>query len=206
MLESLTDFVSSSPLTYLGVFLLVAGDALLPVFPGESSVVAAAVLAADGELVVWLVFLAAFAGAFAGDLAMYGIGRWAGTRLVARYASEGSRAERVAWAQDLLERRGVALIVAAQFVPGGRNVIMLSAGTLRYPLRRFLAAEALGAALWGAFQTAIGYFGGRIFDSTLTALIVSLGIAFAIGGLIEGVSRLRRRRSARARAASGSAA
>jgi membrane-associated protein len=83
---------------------------------------------------------------------------------------------------------------------------MFSAGTLHYPLRRFVAAEALGAALWAAFQTAIGYFGGRLFDNTLTALIVSLGIAFAIGGLIEGVSRLRRRRSARARAASESAA
>jgi membrane protein DedA with SNARE-associated domain len=182
------------------VGLLVAGDAIVPVFPGESAVVAAAVLAADGELMVWLVLLAAFAGAFVGDLVMYGIGRWAGTRLVRRYASEGDRAERVQWARGLLERRGVALIVAAQFVPGGRNVIMFSAGTLHYPLRRFVAAEALGAALWAAFQTAIGYFGGRLFDSTLTALLVSLGIAFAIAGLIELVDWLRR--SARARAAS----
>jgi membrane protein DedA with SNARE-associated domain len=200
VLESLTDFVSGSPLTYLLVGLLVAGDAIVPVFPGESAVVAAAVLAADGELMVWLVLLAAFAGAFVGDLVMYGIGRWAGTRLVRRYASEGDRAERVQWARGLLERRGVALIVAAQFVPGGRNVIMFSAGTLHYPLRRFVAAEALGAALWAAFQTAIGYFGGRLFDSTLTALLVSLGIAFAIAGLIELVDWLRR--SARARAAS----
>lgn len=203
MLESLTDFVTGSPLTYVLVWLLVAGDAIVPVFPGESAVVAAAVLAADGELIVWLVLLAAFAGAFVGDLAMYGVGRWAGTRLVRRYASEGQRAERVRWAQGLLERRGVALIVAAQFVPGGRNVIMFAAGTLHYPLRRFVAAEALGAALWAAFQTSIGYFGGRLFDSTLTALLVSLGVAFAVAGLIELVDRLRR--SARARAASGSA-
>ena len=203
MLESLTDFISGSPLSYVLVGLLVAGDALIPLFPGESSVVAAGVLAADGELIVWLVLLAAFAGAFVGDLVMYGLGRWAGTRLVRRYASEGKRAERVRWAQGLLERRGVALIVAAQFVPGGRNVVMFSAGTLRFPLRRFIAAEALGAALWATFQTAIGYFGGRLFDSTTTSLVVSLGVAFAIAGLIELVDRLRR--SARARAASGSA-
>ncbi len=203
MLESLTDFISGSPLSYVLVGLLVAGDALIPLFPGESSVVAAGVLAADGELIVWLVLLAAFAGAFVGDLVAYGLGRWAGTRLVRRYASEGKRAERVRWAQGLLERRGVALIVAAQFVPGGRNVVMFSAGTLRFPLRRFIAAEALGAALWATFQTAIGYFGGRLFDSTTTSLVVSLGVAFAIAGLIELVDRLRR--SARARAASGRA-
>ncbi len=203
MLETLTDLISDSPLTYGLVALLVAGDAIIPVFPGESGVVAAAVLAADGELMVWLVLAAAFVGAFVGDFAMYGIGRWAGTRLVRRYASEGDRAERVRWARGLLERRGTALIVAAQFIPGGRNVVMFSAGTLHYPLRRFVAAEALGAALWASFQTAIGYFGGRIFDSTLTSLLVSLGIAFAVAGLIELVDRLRR--SARARAASGSA-
>jgi membrane protein DedA with SNARE-associated domain len=202
MLESLTDVLSGSPLTYALVALLVAGDAIVPVFPGESAVVAAAVLAADGELMVWLILLAAFAGAFVGDLIMYGLGRWAGARLLRRFASEGSRAERVRWARDLLMRRGMALVAAAQFVPGGRNVIMLSAGALHYPLRRFLAAEAVGAALWAAFQTAIGYFGGRLFDDTLTSLLVSLGIAFAIGGLIELADRLMR--SARARAASGS--
>jgi membrane protein DedA with SNARE-associated domain len=134
VLETLTDFISDSPLTYGLVALLVAGDAIIPVFPGESGVVAAAVLAADGELMVWLVVAAAFVGAFVGDFAMYGIGRWAGTRLVRRYASEGDRAERVRWARGLLERRGTALIVAAQFIPGGRNVVMFSAGTLHYPL------------------------------------------------------------------------
>ena len=200
MLESLTDFISSSPLTYLVVALLVSGDAIVPVFPGESSVVAAAVLAADGELVVWLVLLAAFTGAFVGDLIMFGLGRWAGTRLVRRYFSKGERAERRRWAEGLLQRRGTALIVAAQFVPGGRNVVMFSAGSLHYPLRRFVAAEALGAALWAAFQTGLGYAGGQVFESTLTSLLVSLGIAFAIAGLIELVNRLRR--SARARAES----
>jgi membrane-associated protein len=202
VLESLTDLVSGSPLTYLVVALLVAGDALIPVFPGESSVVAAAVLAADGELMVWLVLLAAFAGAFVGDLVMYGIGRSAGTRIVRRYLSEGKRAKRVDWARDLLQRRGLSLIAAAQFIPGGRNVIMLSAGSLRYPLRRFLVAEAIGAAVWAAFQTALGYVGGRTFDSTLTSLIVSLAIAFGVVALIEVVDRVRQRRR-RAAAAGG---
>lgn len=194
MLETLTQYVSGSPVTYLVVFLLVAGDAILPLFPGESSVVAAAVLAADGELVVWLVGLAAFAGAFLGDLTMYGIGRLAGPRLVRRYASEGKRAERVRWAQGQLDRRGTALIAAAQFVPGGRNVVMFTAGTLHFPLPRFMAADAVGAGLWAVLQTAIGYFGGRVFDETLTALLVSLGIALALGAVIDLVDRLLRRR------------
>lgn len=193
MLEALTDAVSDSPITYLVVFALVAGDALIPLLPGESRVVAAAVLASQGELIVWLIGLAAFAGAFLGDLAMYALGRRFGPGLIERHAREGSRAERVRWAQDQLDRRGVALIAAAQFVPGGRNVVMIVAGSLRFPLRRFLAAEAIGAAAWASFQTAIGYFGGRLVDDTLVALVVSVAIAIAFGALIELGDRLRRR-------------
>lgn len=192
-LETLTDAVSASPFTYLVVALLVAGDALLPLFPGESSVVAAAVLSADGGLVVWLVAAAAIAGAFIGDTAMYGLGRWKGPGVIARHAATGKRAERVAWAREQLERRGTALIVAAQFVPGGRNVVMLVSGSLGFPLRRFLVAEAIGAVLWGTFQTSIGYFGGRLLDDTLVALVVSLGVAIVMGGLIDLASRFRRR-------------
>ncbi len=194
VLESLTDVVTGSPLTYLVVAGLVAGDAILPLFPGESSVVAAAVLAADGELVVWLVFLAAAAGAFVGDLLMYAIGRVGGTRLIRRYASDGRRRERVARARQRIDRRGAALIVAAQFLPGGRNIVMLGAGSRRYPLPRFLAAEAVGAVAWAAFQTGIGYAGGTLVDDTLVALGVSLGIAIVLGAAIEGADRLRRRR------------
>jgi membrane protein DedA with SNARE-associated domain len=197
VLESLTGAVSGSPLTYLVVAALVAGDAVVPLFPGESSVVAAAVLAADGELNVLLVALAAFAGAFAGDLAMYAVGRYAGPRLIRRYAREGRRAERVTWARRQVDRRGAALIVAAQFIPGGRNVVMLGAGSLRYPLPRFLAAEAAGAAAWAVFQTTIGYVGGSLLDDTLVALGVSVAVAIAAGAAIEGADRLRRRGASR---------
>lgn len=44
---------------------LVAADAVLPLVPGETVVIAAAVLAADGELSLALVFAAAAAGSAA---------------------------------------------------------------------------------------------------------------------------------------------
>jgi membrane-associated protein len=197
VLESLTDAISSSPWTYGAVFALVLGDAILPLFPGESAVVTAAVLAADGHLVVWLVLLAAFTGALVGDFCVFLIGRTAGTRLVDRYVRGEKGRRRLEWAQGELDRRGMALIAAAQFIPGGRNIVMAAAGTLGYPLPRFIAAEAIGAGIWASFQTALGYFGGRAFESTLTSLIVSLGVAFAVGAGIEAFDRLRRRGRAR---------
>ncbi|MCU0307001.1 MAG: DedA family protein [Thermoleophilia bacterium] len=193
MLDSLLDLLAGSPVTYLVIVGLVAGDALVPLVPGESSVVVGAVLAADGRLEVWLVLLAAWLGAVIGDVTMYGIGRVAGTRVVERIARGEKGARRVGWAAGQLDRRGTGLIVGAQFVPGGRNVVMLTAGALAYPLLRFLPAQMAGALLWAVAQTAIGYLGGRAFEGTWTALLVSLAVAVALAVGIEGAGRVVRR-------------
>jgi len=194
-LTGLEDLVTSSPLTYLAVLALVAGDAILPLFPGESAVVAAAVLAGDGRLNVFLVWAAAAGGAFIGDLAGYGIGRVLGRRAVDRWVRGERGRRRLDRAERELHARGMGLIAAAQFIPGGRNLIMIGAGTLGFPLRRFVPAEAVGVALWATFQTALGYFGGRAFDNTLVALGVSLGIALVLGVTLERLDALRRRRA-----------
>ena len=46
MFDSIAHVVSGSPWTYVLLLAVVAGDAVLPVLPGETMVIAAAVLAA----------------------------------------------------------------------------------------------------------------------------------------------------------------
>ncbi len=197
MLEGLTDAVTGSPWTYLVVLLLVAGDAIIPLVPGESAVVAAAVLASDGELNILLVWAAAAAGAFLGDLAGYGLGRGVGGRLLDRFVRGETGRARLRRAEEQLQRRGVPLVASAQFIPGGRNLIMIGAGSLGFPIRRFIPAEAIGVALWATFQTGLGYLGGNIFDDTLTALAVSVGIAIVVAIAVERLaSAWQRRRDA----------
>jgi membrane protein DedA with SNARE-associated domain len=58
--------VQASPLTYVVVLGACALDAVLPIVPSEAVVIAASVLAAKGELSIWLVVLAAAAGGFLG--------------------------------------------------------------------------------------------------------------------------------------------
>ena len=55
-----------------------AGDGIFPVLPGETAIVAAAVLAANGDLSLPLVILAGAAGAVLGDSCAYWIGRGGG--------------------------------------------------------------------------------------------------------------------------------
>jgi hypothetical protein len=60
---------ANSSSSYLGVALLVFLDAVVPVFPGETTLNAASTLASQGTLDLWLVIVAGAAGAVAGDSA-----------------------------------------------------------------------------------------------------------------------------------------
>ena len=84
LIDSLTEFVSDSPMTYVLIFVLVAVDVVLPILPAEAIVTAAAVLAGQGQLNIVWVMIAAALGAFVGDNIGYWIGRAAGRPLVER--------------------------------------------------------------------------------------------------------------------------
>jgi membrane protein DedA with SNARE-associated domain len=64
--------------------------------------------------------------------------------------------------------------------------VTLSAGTLRYPWRRFVFFDAIAAVGWALYASLLGYFGGRAFaHETWKGLLLALGIAFAFTGGIE---------------------
>src|SRR5688572_31799166 len=75
MFESLTEYVSGSPWTYLFLFVIAALDVIIPLVPSETSVILAGVLASTGDLHLVLVILFAAAGAIVGDNTAYWIGR-----------------------------------------------------------------------------------------------------------------------------------
>ncbi len=193
MLESLTEYVSGSPWTYAFLFAIAALDVLFPLVPSETSVIAAGVLAANGDLVLLLVVAAAAAGALLGDNTAYWLGRAVGTRVVSRLFRERGQ-ERLRWAEKNLERRGGYLIVIGRFIPGGRTAITVGAGTVRFPWPRFLAYDAAAALIWGGYAALLGYFGGKTFEeSPLKGLALAFAIALAVTGAVEAVRWARRR-------------
>ena len=68
-------------MAYVLVFLLVLGDAIIPIFPGETTLNAASTLAAEGELQLQLVMLAGALGAIAGDTCLFWIARKSSNRV-----------------------------------------------------------------------------------------------------------------------------
>jgi membrane protein DedA with SNARE-associated domain len=177
------------------VFLLAFLDSLVPIVPSETAVITAGVVASGGDLSVPLVILAAAGGAFLGDNAAYLVGHLAGERFVGRFFRSEKSHRRIEWAERQLQERGAILIIGARFIPGGRTAVTLSAGLLAYPWRRFVFFDAIAAFVWATYATMLGYFGGRAFEhSTWKGLVLALGLAFAVGALIEGGRWLLHRR------------
>jgi membrane-associated protein len=192
----LFDLQPDSFLSYLIAVLFPALDAVLPVLPSETAIVALGVATA-GSLDPRLIFLVILAacGACVGDNLCYVIGRHLGPYVDRRvFASErGSR--RRAWAQKTLERFGARLIVVCRFIPGGRTVVTFTCGAVGYPWRRFFPVTILSGVVWATYAFAIGRIGGTAFaNRPWLGLILALGLAVGVSALAELVRRIVKRK------------
>jgi membrane-associated protein len=169
--ESLFHLLSDSPQAYFLLFGVAFGDAIFPVLPSESAVILAGLLCVVGDLTLGWVIAVAAAGAFLGDSTSYAIGRYFGQPFQRRFFDG---------------RRGHAAL--------GRTATTFSAGLTRFPLRVFLPYALLAAVGWAVYAAVLGYLGGRTFhDKPWLALLIALGIAFAIAFLSEAARKIRER-------------
>jgi membrane-associated protein len=171
----------SSLLSYVIAVLLPASDALIPLLPSETAVIAL--------------------GAFLGDNAAYLLGRRFGPAAARRVFAGERGARRRGWAERSLHRFGARIIIGCRFLPGGRTAITLTCGLVGYPRRRFVAATACAAVIWASYAFFIGRLGGKAFeDRPWAGLLLALGLTVVISVLIEAVRRAwiwRRRRQQR---------
>jgi membrane-associated protein len=194
MFESLTEYVSGSPWTYVFLFVIAALDVIIPLVPSETSVILAGVLASTDDLNLVLVILFAAGGAILGDNIAYWIGRKVGHRIVDRWF-KGERRKQVDWAHKQVEARGGYLIIIGRFIPGGRTAVTLSCGMLEMPWRRFIAFDVAAGLVWGTYAAMLGYLGGRTFEENpFKGFILAFVVALGIAGLIEAYRWYKRRR------------
>ena len=191
MFDSIAHVVSGSPWTYVLLLAVVAGDAVLPVLPGETMVIAAAVLAAQGHLDIVFVVVAAAFGALLGDNAAYGIGHSGLRRVADRLLRSDKNRRHLEWARTQLQHHGVWIIIVARFIPGGRTATTYVAGTVGMPWKRqFLPADAIAAATWSLYASALGYLGGASFeDNFWLPMLIGAGASLLVGAIGELVRR-----------------
>jgi DNA-binding NarL/FixJ family response regulator/membrane protein DedA with SNARE-associated domain len=167
--------------------------------PGETVLIAAAVYAGAGRLNIVAVGIIAVLAAVAGDNIGYAIGYFGGRALVLRYGKYVMlTSERLDKAEDFFRRYGGAVVAGARFFEGLRQVNGIVAGTIRMAWPRFVAFNALGAALWVGAWASVGYLAGdhiAAIYSTVSrySLYLVIALAAALAALIiRAVARRRR--------------
>jgi membrane-associated protein len=190
--EEIVEDAGGGLAAYLTIFGLIFADAIVPIFPGETTLNAASVLASQDKLRLELVMLAGALGAVLGDSILYWIARTGPRRLKARLETASQKDERVEKGLALLGRSGPLLIACGRFVPGVRFAVNVSMGITEYPYRRFLLFSAIGGVAWAVYTCLLAYWvGTALADFPLGSIIVS-GIVTTI--LIVGVYWIDRRR------------
>jgi len=179
---------------YVLCFGLVWFDAIIPIFPGETTLSAASTLAAEGEkLELGLVMLAGALGAIVGDSSLFWIARKSANKVQGQLdtALENPKL-RAAW--DALDRSPGLMIVAGRYVPMMRFAVNASMGLSDIPYRRFLLWSIAGGVLWSVYTCALSYrVATTLSGFPLASLVISSLITSAALAAIYLVDRRRRR-------------
>ena len=184
---------ASEQWAYALCFLLVWFDAIIPIFPGETTLSAASTLAAEGDLELELVMLAGALGAIVGDSSLFWIARKSASRVQGQLDKAlGNPKIRAGW--DALDRSPGLLIVAGRYVPGMRFAVNASMGLSDIPYRRFLPWSVFGGVLWSVYTCALAYnVATTLSGYPLASLVISSLITSAALAAIYFVDRRRRR-------------
>jgi membrane protein DedA with SNARE-associated domain len=157
---------------YWAVLLALLGENAGIPLPGETILIFASFLAFQGEhLRLAPLILVGIGACTMGDNLGYWIGRRGGRPLLERWkhffrvSDDDIRA-----AEDFLQRHGSLAIFAARFIAGMRIIAGPLAGVLRMEWKRFLLANAAGAAAWVTVIACVGYFFGSQYDSLMRVL------------------------------------
>lgn len=192
---------------YLLAGLAVGIESLGVPIPGETILVAAAILSSRHEVSVSPhgIAIAAVLGAVIGDTIGYTIGRRYGERLFGylerRFPHHFSR-DLVDYAEHVFKRWGMAAVFVGRFIALLRIFAGPLSGSLKMHYPRFLLANATGAICWAGGTTYLVYYIGTAAEEYLKNFsYAALGLALVIGILASTILRRKLERNVKAFAA-----
>ena len=178
--------------------LLIAGESMGVPLPGETALIAAAILASRGDLDIVPVIAIAATAAIVGDNLGYLIGRRGGRRLILRQPRLRPHAERMlAVGEPFFQRHGPKAVFLGRWFAGLRIAAAWLAGIHRMRWPSFLFWNATGGIAWAVSVGVLAYALGHSAEKVLkTAGVVGAG-GIVLGGLAALLWMRARRRSRR---------
>lgn len=207
LIAALSITALSGTVAYLALAGLVAGESAGLPLPGETALLAAAIIASRGRLAIEAVVAIAALSAIVGDNLGYLIGRRGGRWLLERPGPLlAHRTRLLDRGEAFFDRHGAKSVFLARFVTGVRVTGAWMAGINRMRWRTFLLFNALGGVAWATLFGLLGYYFGdaaeRFLKSAGTVALVAAGILVGFGATWLWLRR-RRGRAASADAPAG---
>jgi len=164
------------------LFLIVMGESSGLPIPGETGLIAAAVLASTGKLEIAAVIPLAAAGAIVGDNIGYLIGRKGGRWLLERPGPFHSQRRNVlVVGEPFFERHGPKAVFFGRFLLGLRVWASWLAGATRMHWRSFVVWNALGGITWATAIGLLAYYLGHSASNAVQAFgiygLIAVGLA-----------------------------
>ena len=153
---------------YLGIFLLMALENIVPPIPSEVIMGLGGMAVARGSMDLVPLVLVGTAGTTAGNLFWYELGRRIGYERLQPFVDRHGRWLTLQWRDverlhRFFVRHGGWVIFAFRFMPAFRTVISLPAGLTRMPPVRFVVWTFAGSLIWNALLAAAGIVLGSRF-------------------------------------------
>jgi membrane protein DedA with SNARE-associated domain len=166
--------------------------------PGETALVAAAILASQGKLEIWLVILIGVCSAIVGDNIGYLLGRRFGRNV---FTAPGPfmhhRIRAIRAGDGFFERHGPKAVFIGRWIALVRFATAWLAGINHMRFKLFFFWNALGGITWGITYGLVGYFGGEAAAHVLAeAGIVGFVVLLILPLVIYAVVKRRERRAA----------
>ena len=155
---------------YIGIFLLMALENIIPPIPSEVIMGLAGMAVARGDMALVPLVVVATAGTTAGNYFWYWLGRHVGYERFRPFVERHGRWLTLDWAgveglHRFFLQRGGWVIFVFRFLPAFRTIISLPAGMTRMPLPRFLIWTFAGSAIWNTVLAYAGIAFGAHFDN-----------------------------------------
>jgi membrane protein DedA with SNARE-associated domain len=164
MLERFIDWLLHTllQLGYPGIVALMAMESSILPVPSELVMPPAGYWAAKGEMNFVVVLLCGVLGSVLGALANYYGAQLIGRPLIQRYGKYVLLSEKnLQRSERFFAEHGEISTLIGRLFPVIRHLISIPAGLHRMPLSKFILYTAIGAGVWCAILTWIGYFLGQ---------------------------------------------